>query len=50
MGQNGNLDRFVAVIVIVAVFGIPHGVLLISGFVGLHRAEARIFLKYKNIM
>ena len=31
--RNGNLDRVVAVIVIVAVVGTPHGVPLLSGFV-----------------
>ena len=39
--RNGKLDGFVAVIVIVAVFGTPHSVTLIAGFAGLHGVEAR---------
>ena len=36
------MDRIVAVIVIVAVPGMPHGVPLLDGFVGLHQTESRL--------
>ena len=42
MGRNGNLDGFVAVITIADAVGTPHGVPLLSGFVVLQQAEARL--------
>ena len=39
VGRNGKWDRFVAIIVIVAVVGTPHIVPLLVGFVGLQWAE-----------
>ena len=50
MGQNGKLDGFVAVILIVTVIGMPHDVPLIDGFVGLQRTEARSIKKYNIVV
>ena len=41
MGHNRELYMFVAVITIFDVVGIPHSVTLLTGFVGLQRAEDR---------
>ena len=46
MGRNGGLGRFVDVIAIINVIRIPHFDPLLSGFVGLQRAEA-ILIKNK---
>ena len=40
MGRNGGWDGFVAVNDFVAVIGTPHSDTLLTGFVGLQRAEA----------
>ena len=50
VGHNGKLDRSVAVIVIVAAVGTPHGVPMLADFVGLQWSEARLIKKYKNIL
>ena len=50
MGRNVKLYRFIADIVVVAVFGTSHGLPLIDGFVGLQRAEARLIIMYKIIL
>ena len=51
MGRNGKWDRFLAVILIVAVIVTPHGVTLIAGFVVvLQRTEDRLIEKYKKIV
>ena len=44
---NGKLYGFIAVIVIVTVFGTPHGVPPISGFTGFQQAEARLIKSTK---
>ena len=41
------MDAFVAVIVIVAIVGIPHGVTLLGGFVGFQQAEVRLIKSTK---
>ena len=46
MLYNGKLDGFVSVTVIVAIVGTPHGVPLLSGFVGFHQAEAGLIKNY----
>ena len=46
--NNLKLDRFVAVILIVAIVGIPHGVSLLAGFVVLQQEEVRL-IKSKKI-
>ena len=42
MGRNGFWDRFVAVT------GTPHGDPMLTGFVGLHLAEAILIKKTEN--
>ena len=49
MVRNGKLDGFVAVIVIVAVFGTTYGVPRLAGFVGLQWEEDILIKKYKKI-
>ena len=41
-------DRFVAIIVFVDVIRTPHGDLLLTGFAGLQRAEARLIKSTKT--
>ena len=50
MGGNGKLDRFIAIILFVAVVGTPHGVPLLGGFVVLQRAESRLIKITKHII
>ena len=45
--RNLKLDRFVAVILIVAIVGIPHGVPLLAGVVGLQQAVVRLIKSTK---
>ena len=47
VGCNGNLDRFVAFIVIIYVVGTPHGVSLLACFVVLDQVESILIKKYK---
>ena len=48
--RNGKWDRFIAIIVFVAVIGMAHGDNLIDGFVGLKRAEIRLIKNHKKRM
>ena len=50
MGQKRKFDGFVVITVIISAVGTPHSVLLFSGFVWLHQAEARQIKEYKNIL
>ena len=45
--RNLKLDRFVAVILIVDIVGIPHGVSLLAGFVVLQQEEVRLIKSTK---
>ena len=47
---NGNLDVFIAVIVIVNFVGMPHGIPLLAVFVVLQREEARLIEKRKIVL
>ena len=49
VGWNGNLDRFIAVIVIVDVVEMQHGVPLLNIFEGLHQEEAILIKIYKKM-
>ena len=50
MGRNGKWDGFFAVMVIVAVIEMAHGVPLLAGFVVLQQTEARLIKNYKKIV
>ena len=50
VGRNGKLNGFVAVIIIVSVVRILHGVPLFDNSVGLHHTETTLIKKYKTIL